>query len=385
MDSYPVVAGSDIENGLEGEPDDAGGVHGESDELGLVEVLGALPRLEGVDSAEDDEDAVVGEWHEHAGVPAVALEGDHVSPLRAHLLPNPWHLHQQPDKSHQQLARDKSAADRHLGGGADEARPLGSIFHAAEDTSDTVGLGKESWVAHCKGGAQAESAQGANSGGRFGDVDEGHEVAHQHSQQEDVREFTATRFNHRRLVVLEEQAHHWQSAQYTKAGDGDRPDGPGILPADVFFWQIIAAGQVSQRPLTEAAVCTGELVLQVLVWLAGDTDPAAHISGLHTLHLVLPAGVAALGGGRWQATPVHHAVVQGQVVVPVADLLVDELPVLFVVMKDVVAADAVAESIEAHHALCFCRSEWSWKETKSNVDSRLLLRTSELRQYKGSI
>lgn len=58
---HPVVAGSDIEDGLKREPDDAGGVHGEPDELGLVEIFRALSRLECVDGAEDDEDAVVGE------------------------------------------------------------------------------------------------------------------------------------------------------------------------------------------------------------------------------------------------------------------------------------------------------------------------------------
>ena len=47
------------EDGYEGEPDDAGGVHGEADVLGLVEVGGDLPGLDGVDGAEEDEDHVV--------------------------------------------------------------------------------------------------------------------------------------------------------------------------------------------------------------------------------------------------------------------------------------------------------------------------------------
>lgn len=143
IDSYPVVTGSDVEDGLKSEPDDAGGVHCEPDELGLVEIFRALSSLECIDGAEDDEDAVVSERHEHAGVPAAALEGDHVSPLRAHLFPNPWHLHQQPYNSHQQLTGDESAANCHLGSGADEARPLSSILHPAEDASDTVGLGEQ--------------------------------------------------------------------------------------------------------------------------------------------------------------------------------------------------------------------------------------------------
>ena len=43
----------------EGEPDDAGGVHCEPDKLRLVEVLGDLPGLDGVNCADGDEDHAV--------------------------------------------------------------------------------------------------------------------------------------------------------------------------------------------------------------------------------------------------------------------------------------------------------------------------------------
>ena len=45
--------------GDEGEPDDAGGVHREPDKLRLIEVLGDLPGLDGVDCADGDEDHAV--------------------------------------------------------------------------------------------------------------------------------------------------------------------------------------------------------------------------------------------------------------------------------------------------------------------------------------
>ena len=63
------------EDGYEGEPDDAGGVHREADVLGLVEVGGDLPGLDGVDSAEEDEDHVVHQGHDQG-------EGGH--PARLH-------------------------------------------------------------------------------------------------------------------------------------------------------------------------------------------------------------------------------------------------------------------------------------------------------------
>ena len=48
-------------DGDEGEPDDAGGVHGEADELGLVKGLGDLAGQDGVDSADDDQQDRIGE------------------------------------------------------------------------------------------------------------------------------------------------------------------------------------------------------------------------------------------------------------------------------------------------------------------------------------
>lgn len=48
------------------QPNDAGGVHGEPDVLGLVEVFGNFASFESVQSAEDDEDHVVDKGH-HQG------------------------------------------------------------------------------------------------------------------------------------------------------------------------------------------------------------------------------------------------------------------------------------------------------------------------------
>ena len=54
------LVGAEVD-GHEGEPDDACGVHGERDVLGLVEVLGDLARLERVDGAQQHEHHVVHE------------------------------------------------------------------------------------------------------------------------------------------------------------------------------------------------------------------------------------------------------------------------------------------------------------------------------------
>ena len=52
----------------EGQPDDAGGVHGEADELGLVEGLGDLAGKDSVHGADDDKQDGVGEGDHVAGI-----------------------------------------------------------------------------------------------------------------------------------------------------------------------------------------------------------------------------------------------------------------------------------------------------------------------------
>jgi DhnA family fructose-bisphosphate aldolase class Ia len=68
--AYPIVTGCDIEYGEEGQPDDAGGVHGEANELGLVEVLWTLPGLESIPCGTQNHSLKVRiqKWHNHFGI-----------------------------------------------------------------------------------------------------------------------------------------------------------------------------------------------------------------------------------------------------------------------------------------------------------------------------
>lgn len=49
--TYSVVTWCHIKYGEEGQPDDAGGVHGKTYELGFVEIFWTLPRFKGIYSA----------------------------------------------------------------------------------------------------------------------------------------------------------------------------------------------------------------------------------------------------------------------------------------------------------------------------------------------
>ena len=66
------VGGAEVE-GDEGEPDDAGCVHREPDELGLVEVLRHLPGLDGVEGAHRDQNHAVHLRADH-GLSTIELE-----------------------------------------------------------------------------------------------------------------------------------------------------------------------------------------------------------------------------------------------------------------------------------------------------------------------
>ena len=135
---YPVVTGCDVENGKKRQPDYAGGVHGESNKLGLVEVLGALPGLEGIPkgrdshfdikidttsrkkpqipthlkidktsefkpavkhlhSTQDDQEHIISQRQQHAGVANVALEDDSLSSFWQREAPCPGNFQQQPN------------------------------------------------------------------------------------------------------------------------------------------------------------------------------------------------------------------------------------------------------------------------------------------------
>ena len=58
-------------------------------------------------------------------------------------------------------------------------------------------------------------------------------------------------------------------------GDGDRADGPGVLPHDVVLGEVVTGTEVVGGPLAGRARGAGELVGQVLVRFAGGADPAA--------------------------------------------------------------------------------------------------------------
>lgn len=100
-------------------------------------------------STQDDQEDVVAQRQQHAGVAHVTLEDDGLPSLWQREAPRSGHLQQQPDRHHDQLDGDETQTDEHLRGRADETRPgrARPVFDAAEDAGDPVGLSEEGRVA----------------------------------------------------------------------------------------------------------------------------------------------------------------------------------------------------------------------------------------------
>lgn len=96
--------------------------------------------------------------------------------------------------------------------------------------------------------------------------------------------------------------------------------------------------------------------------LARNADPAADVSRLHAFHLVLLAGVTALGHRHRATGPRDEACVERQLFGPVTDFLIVVVTVCVLEIEDIVTADAISKFVESHRAAGVWRREGSWKE-----------------------
>lgn len=96
------VAGAEVDR-HEGEPDDTRGVHGEADELALVEVLRYPARLHRVHGRDEDQQGVVQLGEQEAHVLDVALE-DHLAAIRVRV-PGARRLDDHPDQREHHLGK----------------------------------------------------------------------------------------------------------------------------------------------------------------------------------------------------------------------------------------------------------------------------------------
>lgn len=106
------------------------------------------------------------------------------------------------------------AAATHLRRWANEAWPRcpRSIFHATENSGDSVGFGEEGGIADSEWRAQAEPPQGADGRRGLGQKEESHGVGHEDSREENVAKLSARSFYQRCVVVSDKDPEHQTSA-----------------------------------------------------------------------------------------------------------------------------------------------------------------------------
>jgi len=298
----------------EGQPNDAGGVHGEADGLGLVEGLRHASGFDGVDRAGDHEQHAVAQQADERQVGDVALE----HPAGHHRVRGPLVLvvddglggvHAEPDAHAEQLHRGQGERDGQLGGRGNQLGRAHGHGALLEDAVDAVGFGEQGGVTDAHAQTQEDPPHGADPHIGGGDHEEGGGVTEEDAGQQHVAQLSARRLHDGGVVVADERGHHEHGGH--DAGDGDQhgEHGPRRAPLQLDDGDGDAAGAVDVGPQVEAAHLAGEGVRLVLVAVAAVAVPTAR----HALHDLLAlarlTGQAADGGRDLTdaAGPLHRA------------------------------------------------------------------------------
>ncbi len=191
-------------NWHESQPDNAGGVHGERDVFGLVEIGRDVAGLKGVEGAAENKQPVVAQWRHHSERSGVADEV-HLTYGRI-VVDHLRRFHDEECHDDAQLNQDQDEGDDQLGAGTHETRLLGAdlLLAACKDASDAVGLGDQGRVAHGRREPNSQSLQVTVGHVRFGDEAERTQVAQTDASQDDEAQLPAGGLHHRRIVEPDE-------------------------------------------------------------------------------------------------------------------------------------------------------------------------------------
>lgn len=229
---YDLVVAAEV-NRHERQPDYTRGVHGEGDVFGFIEICRDVAGLEGVISAAHDEQAVVAERGHNAHIAGVADEEDFSD---AGVRFN-WfrRLHDDEGNLQSELDTDQDEGNDHLSPGAHEPRLPGAnlLFAAGQNTSNAVGFGHESGVAHGSRESDKESLEVAGGHGGTGDEGEGTQVAQEDPGQDDVAELPAGGLDHWRVAIQDEDKGYEGRDQDAQAGENHLDNGLWIAPLQV--------------------------------------------------------------------------------------------------------------------------------------------------------
>ena len=220
-------------------PDHARRVHGEPDELGLVEVLWNVPRLERVQRTQQNQHEVVRERHDDALRGRVALQqglGVQVNVGHARAL-----VEQHPQGG-EDLNSDQHGGDDDLRrGGHEQALLRGeALLGSGQDARDPVGLGEQRRVDHGEADAREQTRQGTRRDGRFREDRKDGCVGHQHPGQDDVRQFPGGGLHHGSVVVPREDDERERRGDDPQAREDHGDDGLHVRPTHVINGEVHA-------------------------------------------------------------------------------------------------------------------------------------------------
>lgn len=307
------------EDGDEGEPHNAGGVHGESDGLCLVERLGNPSGLDGINCAGDHQQHTVTQQTDEGQVGYVALE-DATGHFRVGstlvLIVNDglWRVDTEPDAHSEELQRYQAERDDELGCRGDEARGADRHLALLKNPVDPICLGEQSRVAYAHAQAQENPSQRAYNHIRGGDHEEGCSVTQENTRQQHVAQLSTWRLNNGCVIVADEGGDHKQRGHDAQDGDEDRDDCPRGAPLQLDNGDGNAASVIVVRPQIKAAHLAGVRVCLVLVAITVLAVPTARDSLHCLLPLASPARLAANGGGDFlcPTRPLHLIGLEGK-------------------------------------------------------------------------
>ena len=276
-ETYSVVA-AEIDTD-EGEPDDARRVHGEADELGLVEVLGQVARLDGVERAHGDEEADEAERHDDAARRHVADESDAVLGQVEQL--GVGRLEYEHHRDDGRFDADDDERDDELRRCAHEAWLARHDFllTSGQDARNSIGLCHQRAVDETERQAGEDAGEVARDQRWLGYQRKCCQKADTNANQYDVAQFACRCLDYGRVVVTHEDHSRPAGCQDTQAGKHHSENSLAVAPLQVVDGDLVAAGERLVGSPALAARRALVLVRHVLVLLALGALPAA----LHAL------------------------------------------------------------------------------------------------------
>ena len=286
------------EDGNEGEPHNAGCVHGEADGLGLVERLRNPSGLDGVNCAGDHQQHAITQqtdegqvWyitfqnatgHFRIGCTLVLIVDDGL-----------WRVNAKPDAHPKELHGYQAECDDQLRGWGDEARGTDRHLALLKNPVDPIRLGEQRCVAYAHTQAKENPSQGAYKHIGSGDHEECSRIAQENTRQQHIAQFSARCFNNGRIIIAYKGDDNKQSGHDAEDSNEDRDDCPRGAPLQLDNGNGIAASVVFIRPQIKATHLAGVRVCLILVTITVLAVPTTRDSLDGLFALPGTAGLAA--------------------------------------------------------------------------------------------